>query len=102
MVTALMFGFASSEQAHALTGGEVLNKLDTDQQVQHLSGVLAGLGYARFLRDRPDEDGYKCIEGWLGRKTTERWDIMKQWLEQHKEKPVAVILYTAVSKDCGQ
>jgi len=102
IVTALMFGFASGDRAHALTGDDILTKLDTDAQYQYITGVLEGLGYARFLKDKPDQTGIKCIQTWFNDNPTERWDIVKQWLEQHKEKPVGVIVYAMVSKDCGR
>ena len=101
MLMAIMINGIQANEALALTGDDILTKLDTDAQVQHIGGVLAGLGYARFLKDRPNEAGLKCIEGWLEIDTVSRWKVAKQWLKHHKEKPVAVIVYAMVSKDCG-
>lgn len=101
MLLAIMINGMQTDEALALTGEDILTKFDTDAQVQHIGGILAGLGYARFLKDRPNEDGLKCIEDWLEKDTVSRWKIAKQWLEHHKEKPVAVIVYAMVSKDCG-
>lgn len=101
ILIATMINGIQTEKAHALTGEDILTKMDTDAQVHHIGGILSGLGYARFLKDNPNEDGLKCIEGWLEKDTVSRWKIAKQWLEHHKEKPVAVIVYAMVSKDCG-
>ena len=101
MLLGIMINGLQVEEAKALTGGEILTKYGTEAQIQHIGGVLSGLSYARFLKDRPNEDGYKCIEGWLSQDTTARWQTTQQWLEHHKEKPVAVIIHAMVSKDCG-
>jgi len=34
--------------------------------------------------------------------SAERWQIVKQWLEHHKEKTAGTILYALISKECGQ
>lgn len=89
-------------EANALTGEEVLTQLDTQAQYHYVSGVLQGLGYARFLKDKPNQDGTKCIQQWLIEGGPERWAIVEQWLDYHKEKPAGVIIYAMVSKECGQ
>jgi len=91
-----------TQEANALTGGEILTKLDTDGQYHYVSGVLQGLGYARFLKDKPSQTGIKCIQQFLLQDdSTEKWQTIQQWLKHHEEKPAGVIIYALVSKECG-
>lgn len=103
-VIILSMGISSiqTDKAQALTGEEILTKLDTDGQYDYVSGVLQGLSYARFLKDRPDQTGAKCIATWLIRGRNRNWEIAEKWLKHHKEKPAGVIIYTMVSKECGK
>ena len=94
--------YANINEANALTGGEILTKLDTDAQYHYVSGILQGLGYARFLRDKPNQAGIKCIQQWLSKDSTARWKIAEQWLEHHGGKPAGTIIYAMVSKECGK
>ncbi|MEM7069355.1 MAG: hypothetical protein AAF478_10775 [Pseudomonadota bacterium] len=102
MLLAIMINGLATTEARALTGEDILTKMETNGQVSYVSGILEGLGYARFLRDRPDKTGLVCINHWLIDDGMARWQIVKQWLEQHKEKSAAVIIYAMVSKDCGK
>lgn len=100
----LSMGISSiqTDKAQALTGEEILTKLDTDGQYHYISGVLQGLSYARFLKDRPDQTGTKCIATWLISGGVKKWELAKKWLKHHKDKPAGVIIYTMVSKECGK
>ncbi|MBL4761019.1 MAG: hypothetical protein JKY80_09305 [Mariprofundaceae bacterium] len=102
ILLAMMMNSAQTNDANALTGGEILSKLDTKAQTHYVSGILQGLGYARFLKDKSDLEGAKCIQAWLLKDGVARWQIVKQWLEHHKDKPAGVIIYTMVSKECGK
>lgn len=93
---------ATIRDAHALSGEYLLTKMDTDAQYHYVSGILEGLGYSRFLRDKPSEDGLKCIQGWLLKDGAARWQIVEQWLDHHKEKQAGVIINAIVSKECGK
>ena len=102
LILAMIINGLQENPAHALSGEDVLTKLDTDAQYHYVSGILQGLGYARFLQDRPDEKGLVCIQDWLIDGGVDRWEIAKQWLEHHKEKPTSVIIYAMVRQDCGE
>lgn len=102
MLIAIMINGLVPDDAEALTGREILTKLNTEEQVRYVSGVFEGLGYARFVKDRPDQTGSKCIQTWLTEDSVERWQIVKQWLEHHKEKTAGTILYALITKECGQ
>lgn len=96
-----MINGLQANQVHALTGGDVLTKLDTKERYSYVSGVVEGLGYARFVKDRPNQTGSKCIHDWFYKGGTERWDEIKAWFDHHKEKSAGTILYAMVSKECG-
>lgn len=52
------------DDAGAQTAGDILEKTSPDHQLGYINGVVEGLAYARFLRDRPNETGMRCIYDW--------------------------------------
>lgn len=88
--------------AHALTAGDVFSKLGKKQQYSYVAGVVEGLGYARFLRDKPNETGSTCIYNWFYKGGGERWDEIKKWFEKHNEKSAPTVLNAMVRKSCGK
>ena len=89
-------------QAKNLDAGFVLNKMDDKQRYGFVSGVVEGLAYARFLRDRPHEEGMICITDWYYGGGVEVWKKIERWLARHPDKPVGVLLYVLVKKKCGE
>ena len=102
IILSMGISIIQTDRAQALTGEEILTKLDTDGQYHYISGILHGLAYTRFLRDRPDQTGTKCIATWLISGGVKKWELAKKWLKHHKDKPAGVIIYTMVSKECGK
>ncbi len=93
--------FGSINNAQAQTAGDVLNKMNADQQASYIAGVIEGLAYSRFLRDKPEEAGMKCIYGWYHNGKDEKWKQMQQWFGRHTDKPVGVLLHVLIKKECG-
>lgn len=88
-------------QANALTADDVLNKMDKKEQFSYLAGVVGGFAYSRFLRDKPDESGMKCIYDWYYADESKAWSRIETWFNRHPEKPVEPLLYVLVKKECG-
>jgi len=98
-----MMNGIQTQEANALTGKEILTKLDTDGQYHYISGAIGGIAYSRFIRDKPSQDSMKCmLDWWHQPNDTTAWDTVKQWLEHHKEKTAEVVLYALLSKECGK
>ena len=84
-----------------LDAGFVLREMKTEQQFAFVSGVIEGLAYARFLRDRPNEAGMQCISRWLHSDATGRWQLIEKLFTKHHDKPPAVLLHVLMKKQCG-
>lgn len=87
--------------AIAQSAGDVMNKMNADQSLGYITGVIEGLAYSRWLRDKPNGDGSKCIYDWYyegGEKVKRQ---MFDWFERHPNKPVGALLYVLIKKDCG-
>ncbi|MCV6600055.1 MAG: hypothetical protein OIF54_00540 [Cohaesibacter sp.] len=100
-ILSVMLGSIDMKPAHALTGNDVLHKMKAVERHAFLSGLVEGLGYARFLRDKRDNSGSKCIYDWYFKdKETNRPKIQK-WFERHPDKPASTLLYVLLKRDCG-
>ena len=93
---------AAPAQAKNLNAGYVLNEMTGDQRVSYVEGIVDGLAYARFLRDRPDDTGYLCIVGWYQNDSAEKWKLVRKWLSRHPDKPVPLLMYLMIKKECGE
>jgi len=98
-----MVATAQSAQAVEFNAGYVLNEMSPDESVSYIYGVLEGLSYARFLRDRPDESGMLCIYNWLGQDSDNtNWLKMEAWFSRHPDKPVGVLMHVLIKQECGE
>lgn len=89
------------ENAQALTADDVLNKMDGKEQYSYIAGVVGGLAYSRYLRDKPDKGGMNCIYDWYHADSKEAWGRIETWFSRHKEKMVEPLLYVLIKKECG-
>ncbi len=86
-------------QAQNLDADFVLNKMTSDQQVSFVAGVVEGLAFSRWQRDKPDRTGIQCIYAWYGKK--DKWPKIEQWFGRHPDKQVGPLLYILIKQDCG-
>ncbi|MCV6576166.1 MAG: hypothetical protein OIF58_10575 [Cohaesibacter sp.] len=66
-----------------------------------MAGVIEGLAYSRFLKDRPNEKGMSCIYDWFYESKDKKWAKMEQWFNRHPDKQVGVLLHVLIKKECG-
>ncbi len=93
---------SGSVQAQNLNAGAVMGNMNSDQRIGYVSGVIEGMAYSRFVRDKPSETGMKCIYDWYYKDNAKRWKkTLFPIFEKHKDKPVSVILYVLTKKSCG-
>lgn len=89
-------------EARDFDAGFVMKELDPRQQYMLVQGLVQGLGYARFLRDRPDERGMVCIQQWLFKEEgTKRWKIVEAFFRKHPDKPPAALVHALIKQECG-
>ena len=96
-----MLSIVTQTQANSLNAGAILNDMDAKQRYGYVSGVVEGLAYSRFLRDKPSETGMKCIYDWYYKDGAKQWTRIESWFRRHPDKPAGVLLYVLIKKDCG-
>ena len=102
IILVVMTGTVGSAHARDLNAGFVLNEMNADQRTGYLFGVVEGLAYARFLRDKPDQTGMNCIYDWYhGAGSDKRQAKAKALMRRHADKPVGPLLYVLMKKECG-
>jgi len=89
--------------AQTINAGFVMNKMNADQQVSYIAGVVEGLAYSRYLRDKPSQEGMNCVYKWYANNTggAKKRQKMETWLGRYPDKPVGVLLHVLIKKDCG-
>lgn len=94
---------ASNARAdETFNAGHFLDKMNTAEQYNYISGLVEGLAYARFLKDKPDETGMKCIHDWLYKDAKGSWMQIKQAFERFRKYPPPVVVHVLIKKKCGE
>jgi hypothetical protein len=101
-ILAAVFSLSFARETMALTADDVLNNMSVKEQTAYVAGIVGGLAYARFLRDRPDEAGMTCIYDWYYTGEAARHQQINQWFERHLDTPVEPLLYVLIKKECGE
>lgn len=102
MILAVVAFLSGGRDAAALTADDVLNKMSAEERVAYVSGIVGGLAYSRFLRDKPDETGMNCIYDWYYTGEEARHQQITQWFERHLDKPAEPLLYILIKRECGE
>jgi len=98
----MMVAGVNISNASELDAGAVLNKMKEDERFGYVSGVIEGLAYSRWQRDKPDQTGMKCIYDWYYKNNSKRWEnTIIPVFEKYQDKPVGAILYVLTKKKCG-
>jgi len=90
--------------AHAsnFNAGLVMNKMTDEQRTSYIMGLVDGLAYSRWQRDKPSEVGMKCIYDWYFQDNAALWkNTLVPTFERYKDKPATAILYALTKKECG-
>lgn len=101
IILGVMLGCVDSRQVEAQTAGDVIGKMNPDQRWNYIAGVVEGLAFARWTKDKPDKTGMKCIYDWYYQGDKRNFNRTMTWLERHPDKPVGGLLYVLIKKDCG-
>ena len=101
IILSIMFGSSVTAMAKSLNAGFVMNEMTEEQRYGYISGVIEGLAYSRFLRDKPNQDGMNCVYNWYYEGGEGNFRKLDAWLNRHPDKQVGVLLYVLIKKECG-
>lgn len=102
ILTSVAF-LAGGKDAAALTAKEVMENMSDDAQFAHISGVVDGLAFARWLADGRDDTGMKCIYDWyLGGDQAARLNAQLDWFEANPDQQVSTLMYALIREECGE
>jgi len=101
LILMLVISFVAVKPAQAITGGEVLNKMNAKEQSAYLAGVVSGMAQAKWLTEKPSTEGMDCINGWYFNGGEKRHKKINAWFERHADKSAAGLLYILIKKECG-
>ena len=87
--------------APAQTAGDVMTKMSVEQRLSYIAGVLEGLAFARWIKDKPDKAGMKCIYDWYYRDAKKVHTGVTAWLSRHPDKLVGGLMYVLIKRECG-
>lgn len=102
IILIVIFGFSGLAAANDFNADAILNKMSPQEQVSYVSGVVEGLAYSRFLKDRPDETGMNCIYDWYYKDSAATWERIEAWFGRHPDQRAGVLLYVLMKKECGE
>ena len=94
---------SNTSPAQAFTADEVVNSMSERDRWVYLAGVVAGLAQARWISDRPDSTGVKCIYDWYHQGDIDaRQATIEQWFSRHPEQEARGLLYVLITTGCGE
>lgn len=99
---AMLLGSSIALPASAQNAGDVMNKMGSDERVGYVAGVIEGLAYSRWLKDRPDDTGMKCIYDWYYKGAGKNWTSISAWFNRHPDKYAGPLLHVLIKKECGE
>jgi len=104
---AVPFALSLGVSAHAnadtpMTAGVVMEKMNSRERFFHISGIVDGFAYARFVKDNRREDGMKCIYDWFYGGSGSTALKIEDAFEKYREYPPSVIVWTLLKKQCGE
>jgi hypothetical protein len=103
MILASVAFLAGAKDAAALTAREVTENMSSDEQYAHISGVVDGLAFARWLADDRDDTGMQCILDWFYRSDQrESFNARMDWFEKHPDQQVSTLMYALIREECGE
>ncbi len=103
MAAMLGMSLGSNGHSHAQTAGDVLTKMESGESASYIAGVIEGLAFARWIKDKPDGTGMKCIYDWkYGEGALDNTKKLQAWLRRNPDQRVGHLAYTLIIQDCGE
>jgi hypothetical protein len=103
MILASVAFLADGKDAAALTARDLMENMTSDAQFAHISGVVDGLAFARWLADDRYDTGMQCVLDWFYQSDQrERFNARMDWFEQHPDQQVSTLMYALIREECGE
>mgnify|MGYP006870807291 FL=1 len=96
----LFIAVGSASADNDFTAADLLRSMNDEQQYYFVSGVVAGLSTARYVKDGNDT-GSACIDRWFYDTKGVREKIHAAFARFGDRSPSA-ILYAMAAKECGK
>jgi len=64
IILSVFMGGVNLSRASEFNADVVMNEFSKEQRVNYMIGLVDGLAYARWQRDKPSNVGMKCIYDW--------------------------------------
>lgn len=91
----------SAEPAQTdFTAGVVMTKMESQQRVAFVAGVVEGLAHARYMRDGKSTTGRSCIYGWFYDKQ-DRIDEIFEAFNRYPDALPGHVVGTLAATECG-
>ena len=102
IILSIYISGVSASHASNFNAGVVMNIMTVEQRTSYIMGLIDGLAYSRWQRDKPSEVSMKCIYDWYFRDNAALWkNTLAPSFERYKDKPATAILYVLTKKECG-
>jgi len=96
-------GGVNLSRASEFNADVVMNEFSKEQRVNYMIGLVDGLAYARWQRDKPSNVGMKCIYDWYYKDNSALWkNTLAPVFKRYKDKPATAIIYVLTKKECGE
>ena len=73
IILSMLIVSANIAQASELNAGAVMSKMNADERFGYISGVVEGLAYSRWQRDKPNSAGKGALTRTGERRHTRYW-----------------------------
>lgn len=97
----LTMGMTNTDKVYAFTADEVVNKMTERERSTYLAGIVDGFTQARWVKDKPDQSGMKCIFNWYYKGGNSTQANIEKWFSRHLTKEANGLLYVLVKRECG-
>ena len=105
--TSSLIGLSQQAKATDFTAGVLMEKMNANDRVPYISGVVEGLAYGRFMRDNEHVEGDKkstvgmmCIYNWYYEKP-HAIDLIYLAFGKYPTYPPGAIISNLIKQDCG-
>ncbi len=87
--------------ANALTAAEVRKNMSDKERGAYVAGLVEGLAQARWIKDKPDKTGMKCIYDWHFQPTTRKVNRLETLMDKYPNTQMSGIIFVLAKKACG-
>lgn len=100
-LAAALFGLPLAESLAAQDAGDVMTRMNAEQRISYINGMVEGLAIARWIQDRPDSSGMNCIYDWYYQKPlAPQFNLIRDFFERNPDQRPGALLHVLLNKEC--